>query len=204
MTEQEQIDYLQQIAESAKEGTQANAMEQLALLAQQQLLWEERVEMLEEKLKTAKKQVENISGNLIPNLLASSGLSEVRLGTGEKITVKKGLSVSYDKVADQNKLFAFLKKENAADLIKTTFSIPQVPDGTLDKIFDFMDSTVVTYETKMDVHARTLEKFIRELTAADKTDEERQQLYSQGRIKNIEELPEFLKVYTFSKTKIEK
>lgn len=110
MTEQEQIDYLQQIAESAKEGTQANAMEQLALLAQQQLLWEERVEMLEEKLKTAKKQVENISGNLIPNLLASSGLSEVRLGTGEKITVKKGLSVSYDKVADQNKLFAFLKK----------------------------------------------------------------------------------------------
>jgi hypothetical protein len=204
LTEQEQIDYLQQIAESAKEGTQANAMEQLALLAQQQLLWEERVEMLEEKLKTAKKQVENISGNLIPNLLASSGLSEVRLGTGEKITVKKGLSVSYDKVADQNKLFAFLKKENAADLIKTTFSIPQVPDGTLDKIFDFMDSTVVTYETKMDVHAKTLEKFIRELTAVDKPDEERQRLYEQGRIKNIEELPEFLKVYTFSKTKIEK
>lgn len=204
MTEQEQIDYLQQIVDSAKDSTQANAMEQLALLAQQQLLWEERVEMLEEKLKTAKKQVENISGTLIPNLLASSGLSEVRLGTGEKISVKKGLSVSYDKVADQNKLFAFLKKENAADLIKTTFSIPKVPDDTLDRIFSFMDETVVSYETKMDVHTKTLEKFIRELTAVDKPDEERQRLYEQGRIKNIEELPEFLKVYTFSKTKIEK
>lgn len=205
MTEQEQIDYLQELADSiASDSTvQGNAMEQLAELARQQVLWEDRVKMLEEKLNTAKKQVENISGNLIPQLLASSGLSEVRLGTGEKISVKKGLAVSV-KAEDQNKLFAYLRNNNADSIIKTTFSIGQLPEGDLDKVFSFLDETVVSYETKMGVHPKTLEKYVRELTAIDLTDEQRQKLYTEGRIKNIEDLPEFLNVYTYAKTKIEK
>ena len=53
------------------------------------------------------------------------------------------------------------------------------------------------------MHPQTLEKFFRDLTAVNATDEERQKLYGEGKIMNIEELPEFLKVYTYSQTKIE-
>jgi len=203
LTEQEQIALLEQLATAVKEDTKENVMEQLAELAQQQLLWEQRIEMLTEKLATAKKQLEKVSGELIPQLLHESGLSEVRLGTGEKIIVEKGVSVTYKK-EDQNKLFKFLKDNQAESLIKTEFNIGQVPDGVLDEIFSFLDDKVTTYETKMGVHSATLTKYVKTLTGIDRPDEEREKLYAEGRIKNIEELPEFLKVYVYNKTKIKK
>ena len=201
MTEQDALDAVMKMADEVQQGTYENVMEQLSSLAKEQLKWEERVRMLEEKLDTAKKQVLKISGELIPQLLATSGLSEVKLDTGEKVVVKKGLSVTY-KPEDSNKLFAFLKDNNGESIIKTSFDVGKVPDGVLDKIFDFLDTTVTTYETKIGVHKATLEKFIKELTAVDKSEEERQALFAEGRIKNLEDIPEFLNVYTYSKTKV--
>lgn len=199
--EQDALDAVMKMADEVQQGTYENVMEQLSSLAKEQLKWEERVKMLEEKLETAKKQVLKISGELIPQLLATSGLSEVKLDTGEKVVVKKGLSVTY-KPEDSSKLFAFLKDNNGESIIKTSFDVGKVPDGVLDKIFDFLDTTVTTYETKIGVHKATLEKFIKELTAVDKSEEERQALFAEGRIKNLEDIPEFLNVYTYSKTKV--
>ena len=177
-------------------------MQTLSELAKEQIALEERVAKLTEQLSNAKKQLLKVSGELIPELMAQSGLSEVRLGTGEKVIIKKGLSVSY-KQEDRFRLFEFLKEHNAGSLIKTKFDVGKLDDAVMEEVFTFLDEKVGTYDTDQRVHPQTLEKFFRDLTAVNATDEERQKLYGEGKIMNIEELPEFLKVYTYSQTKIE-
>jgi len=196
------LEGLMELADVAQKETQGNAMQTLSELAKEQIALEERVAKLTEQLSNAKKQLLKVSGELIPELMTQSGLSEVRLDSGQKVIIRKGLSVSYKK-EDKFKLFEFLKEHNAGSLIKTKFDVGKLDDSVMDELFDFLDKKVGTYDTDQRVHPQTLEKFFRDLTAVNATDEERQKLYGEGKIMNIEELPEFLKVYTYSQTKIE-
>ncbi len=196
------LEGLMELADVAQQENQGNAMQTLSDLAKEQMKLEARVERLSEQLSLAKKQLLKVSGELIPELMAQSGLSEVRLGTGEKVIIKKGLSVSY-KQEDRFRLFEFLKEHNAGSLIKTKFDVGKLDDAVMEEVFTFLDEKVGTYDTDQRVHPQTLEKFFRDLTAVNATEEERQKLYGEGKIMNIEELPEFLKVYTYAQTKIE-
>ena len=50
---------------------------------------EDEIAELEEKLKAKKEEADNISSNIIPELLAEQGLSEIKLADGSKVSVKK-------------------------------------------------------------------------------------------------------------------
>ena len=47
------------------------------------------IEMLEESLKTTKKDYENLSGEVIPTMMSEMGLSQLRLMDGSSLTLQK-------------------------------------------------------------------------------------------------------------------
>ena len=50
---------------------------------------EDEIADLEEQLKKKKEEADFISSNVIPELLAEQGLSEIKLADGSKVSVKK-------------------------------------------------------------------------------------------------------------------
>jgi hypothetical protein len=48
---------------------------------------EDEIAELEEKLKAKKEEADNISSNVIPELLAEQGLAEIKLADGSKVSV---------------------------------------------------------------------------------------------------------------------
>ena len=50
---------------------------------------EDEIAQLEEQLKNKKNEADYISSNVIPELLAEQGLSEIKLADGSKVSVKK-------------------------------------------------------------------------------------------------------------------
>jgi uncharacterized protein YdaT len=50
---------------------------------------EDEITDLEEQLKKKKEEADFISSNVIPELLAEQGLSEIKLSDGSKVSVKK-------------------------------------------------------------------------------------------------------------------
>ena len=50
---------------------------------------EDEIAELEDKLKAKKEEADNISSNVIPELLAEQGLSEIKLSDGSKVSVRK-------------------------------------------------------------------------------------------------------------------
>lgn len=199
MTELERVI---QMSEEATEQVQQNAMEQLSELAMNQIKAEEKVAKLERELSYAKKYLDVVSKKLIPDLMLSSGLSEVKLATGQKITITKGLSVSYDKAISQGAMFAFLKEKKSDDLIKTSFNVGKLESDVLDKVIAFMNENLDSYETNMDIHSQTLGKFMRDLIGLNLKEEERAKQYADGKIMNIEELPSFITAFTYNTAKI--
>jgi len=191
-----------QMSEEATEQVQQNAMEQLSELAMNQIKAEEKVAKLERELSYAKKYLDVVSKKLIPDLMLSSGLSEVKLATGQKITITKGLSVSYDKAISQGAMFAFLKEKKSDDLIKTSFNVGKLESDVLDKVIAFMNENLDSYETNMDIHSQTLGKFMRDLIGLNLKEEERAKQYADGKIMNIEELPSFITAFTYNTAKI--
>ena len=69
------LEGLMELADVAQKETQGNAMQTLSELAKEQIALEERVAKLTEQLSNAKKQLLKVSGELIPELMAQSGLS---------------------------------------------------------------------------------------------------------------------------------
>jgi hypothetical protein len=63
-------------------------------LAQQQLSIERRIAELEEMVSDAKKELREVSEELLPSAMAEYGISELKLSDGSEITVGKFYSAS--------------------------------------------------------------------------------------------------------------
>ena len=76
----------------------------------------------ENKLKEKKKELERLSGEVIPTMLSEMGLSELRLQDGSSIKV----STSYRAhiiVANKEAAFNWLRKNGLGDIIKNEISV---------------------------------------------------------------------------------
>ena len=76
----------------------------------------------EEDLKQKKKNLEHISGEVIPTMMAEMGLSHLKLMDGSSVDVKPNYSASIT-IANREAAFNWLRQNGLGDIIKNEISV---------------------------------------------------------------------------------
>ena len=85
---------------------------------------EDEIEELEEKLKAKKEEADHISSNVIPELLAEQGLSEIKLADGSKVSVKKEFRCTLPKdEVKRDAAYQWLRDQGLGDIIKNNIFV---------------------------------------------------------------------------------
>lgn len=132
-------------------------------LAKMQTILENKIKEKEEDLATLKEELKQCSQVDLPEALAETGLSEVKLVDGTKITVQQFYNASIPKDrADE--AFKWLRDNEHGDLIKNTISCDfgRGEDGNAKVLKESLDGSGISYTDKVGVHPQTLKAFVRE------------------------------------------
>ena len=86
---------------------------------------QKQIEIQEEALKEKKKQIEHLSGEVIPTMIAEMGLSHLKLMDGSSVDVKPFYSANIT-VANKEKAFKWLRDNGLGDIIKNEISVSLV------------------------------------------------------------------------------
>jgi len=80
---------------------------------------EDEIAELEDKLKAKKAEADDISSRVIPELLAEQNLTEIKLGDGSAVTVKKEFRCTLPKdEVKREAAYQWLRNEKLGDIIK--------------------------------------------------------------------------------------
>ena len=110
--EQDQTDVIDQTKNINSLATQVKKLKAL----------EDEIKNDEELIKKKKKNLEQISGELIPTLLSEMGLSSLKLADGSSVDVKQHYSASIS-VANREKAYSWLRQNDLGDIIKNEISV---------------------------------------------------------------------------------
>lgn len=135
----------------------------VASLVRHQLSLELQVAQLEEQLKRTKRDLDEVSGQHLPEALQEYGLSELTMADGSKISVQTVISASISKER-QPDAHDWLRDHGHADLIKNTVSVTfgRGQDETAKDIVRVLQSNGLDPEQKEAVHPSTLKAFVKE------------------------------------------
>ena len=81
-----------------------------------------RLELQEQNMKNTKKELEHLSGEVIPTMMAEMGLSHLKLMDGSSVDVKPFYSANIT-VANKEKAFNWLRDNGLGDIIKNEISV---------------------------------------------------------------------------------
>ena len=135
----------------------------VADLAKYQDTLETKIKRAEEDLATLKEQFKQVSQVDLPEALAETGLSEVKLVDGTKITVQQFYNASIPK-DKTDEAFTWLGDNDHADLIKNTISCDfgRGEDGNAKVLKESLAGSGISFTDKVGVHPQTLKAFVRE------------------------------------------
>jgi hypothetical protein len=160
----------------------------LASLAKAYKKLEDEINFAEEELKLKKKDLESISREKIPSILNSTGMSEIRLSSGEKIKITDKVHAS---ITDKNYTLAYRNMvnaeggdEHAEGLIDSLFKAQLVIEDMSEKTRTILIDNDIAYEEKRSIHTQTLGKYCRE------------------RLESGKDIPEGISVFQYQETKI--
>ena len=174
-------------------------LDKLHKMAVRYLELEKEINELTEKIKEAKSTLNTYSQELIPQFLLSNGLSEIRLETGEKITIKEDISIT---IKDDNAFFKFLRERKEDDIIKTFFQFDRMKPDKLNALFTFLDNEEYEFEAKKDVHAQTKKKYFKGLLGMGQDKEDYEEGLKGGEYVKKEAIDRFVKIFNYYITKI--
>jgi hypothetical protein len=80
------------------------------------------LEIREDALKEHKKQIEHLSGEVIPTMMSEMGLAHLKLMDGSTVDVKPHYSASIT-IANREKAFNWLRENGLGDIIKNEISV---------------------------------------------------------------------------------
>ena len=83
---------------------------------------QKRLELQEDNIKNTKKELEHLSGEVIPTMMSEMGLSHLKLMDGSSVDVKPNYSASIS-VANKEKAFNWLRNNGLGDIIKNEISV---------------------------------------------------------------------------------
>jgi len=184
-----------------KEKISKDALNELSNLTTKYLSYEEDIESAELVLKELKREFNKISQEKIPELLATYGLSEIKLATGEKVIVKENASVTVP-VEKQEAFYDFLKDRDEEDIIKLHFHFSRMATEKMTSLFGFLTEEEYDYDSDRGVHTQTLKKYFKELLGIGVDKEEYAIGVSDGVFLRKEDVVNIANVFTFFSTKI--
>ena len=80
------------------------------------------IEFAEDQLKQKKKNLEHVSGEVIPTMMSEMGLSHLKLMDGSSVEVKPNYSATIT-VANREAAFNWLRQNGLGDIIKNEISV---------------------------------------------------------------------------------
>lgn len=95
---------------------------EIAALAEQQLRQTATVEKLEEALKMAQAALRQTQEVDLPNAMQQAGVSEIKLPSGQKISIKDGITASVPK-ANKLEVCAWLREHGFGDIVSEDVTV---------------------------------------------------------------------------------
>ena len=121
------------------------------------------IEQNEEYLKQRKKDLEQVSGEAIPTMLAEMGLSYLKLADGSSVEVKTNYSATITQ-ANKEKAFNWLRENDLGDIIKNelTVSFGRNEDNKAAEYAELAKGQGYQPTQKLKVEPMTLKALVRE------------------------------------------
>lgn len=142
---------------------------EISTLAQQLRENEQALAQAEDLVKTLKGRIMKLTEEDLPYAMKSLGLSELKLETGEKLTIKDEVYASIS-AGNKDAALLWLDDNGFGGLIKTNVGV-QFSKGEDEKARNFVENLIVDgYDASYDrgVHPQTLKAFLKEQLAAGK------------------------------------
>ena len=79
-----------------------------------------RLELQEDNIKNTKKELEHVSGEVIPTMMSEMGLAHLKLMDGSSVDVKPNYSANIT-IANREAAFNWLRNNGLGDIIKTRY-----------------------------------------------------------------------------------
>ena len=130
---------------------------------------QQQLEVQEESVKDKKKQIEYLSGEVIPTMMAEMGLSHLKLMDGSSVDVKPNYSATIT-VANREKAFNWLRQNGLGDIIKNEISVSfgRNEDNKAADYAALAEERGYQPTQKMKVEPMTLKALVRERIEAGK------------------------------------
>lgn len=175
-----------------------DTLQQLGRHVQEALELEDAIRQKEAELADLKKAYGMLTGETIPQLLLSTGVSELKSAQGYKVKVIPDVSVT---VANYAEFGEWLAARGDAGIMKTTFELGKLDSDTQREAWSLLSDKLGLYpDVKQVVHPQTLKRYIKDVCQVG----EEHPTYGDGIHMPVDELPECLKTYTYYKTQIKK
>lgn len=132
-------------------------------LAQEVSNWEAKVADLDEKLKTAKAKLLELTDRDLPDVMAEVGLTDITLADGSKLSIKQTYGARIP-VEYRDAAFAWLQEKGHDDLIKNLVSVPfgRGEDSSATEFMELAQKNGFLPDQKKEVHPQTLKAFVKE------------------------------------------
>ena len=128
-----------------------------------------RLDLQEENLKNTKKEIENLSGEVIPTMMSEMGVSHLKLMDGSSLEVKTNYSATITQ-ANKEKAFNWLRENNLGDIIKNEISVSfgRNEDNKAADYAELAKGQGLQPTQKLKVEPMTLKALVRERMEAGK------------------------------------
>lgn len=149
------------------------------------------IETLKSLLKWQEEKLTKIKQELIPSILNEVGLTELKLKTGEKVTIVNQVKPSLAKERIGTAIINMIKNEiengldagEAEEYIHSLFK-DYLKVDTNDNLISYFLNNDIVFDRDQSIHFKTLEKYCKE------------------KIESGQTIPEEIKVYTYQEAKI--
>lgn len=160
-------DLIKKMMDDAKSGVATDEeIKTISDLAQTQLELVNHIKQLESDLENAQESLRQVQEFLLPNAMASAGISEFKLTTGFKITIKDDIYGSIRKDFAGQAL-RWLDTNGLGDIIKHDVSVAfgRGRDEAVSELVEFCEAKGFPVSDKETVHPQTLKATIKEQMA---------------------------------------
>ena len=130
---------------------------------------QEQLQQQEDAIKQKKKDIEYLSGEVIPTMLSEMGLSFLKLQDGSSVEVKTNYSATITQ-ANKEKAFNWLRENGLSDIIKNEISVSfgRNEDNKAADYAELAKSRGLDPMQKLKVEPMTLKALVRERMEAGK------------------------------------
>ena len=138
-------------------------LEQVTLLAEQQLHYETLIETLEADIADAKAKLKDVAERALPEAMASIGMEKFRLSNGYEVSIKDGVAASM-KAEKVYEACSWLEGIGLGDVIKDEIRI-SLGRGEVENAAEFLllaEKFGIGATEKLAVHPQTLNALVRE------------------------------------------